>query len=551
MNRPPSGSDVMEVVGYSPKRRIVQSVATSLTTLLRLRETDRQLKETIDFEVPDVWAKLLTTEDIKKAFDTGNVYGVEQAYYALGWWQDEREVEFVNDNGLQERKMVKNKDIWVGGEPDVASFPFVDYFIQNRYQNIDDFIIGEGYLESTNANGETALLYSVFAVLAGYADYDDRIIRLVKAGANLNVQDVNGYSPLMIASHPCNQRLPEVSILLAEKGANLNLVDGDGRTALFFAIGNLPPLPVSTRMAQIKCPKCGKLGIGSCRYRALSVLINQGANLDVQDNDGMTAFGIACAEGSWEPAETLMRAGCNLDIGANESPLVLLLTSGLNKKVVFSRPSREILDYEIGKANLFVRRMLARNVALQDANGEMPVFSIYTPPTILLTLIEHARNKGILNPNIKDFAEKTPLQHLIEWGNIIAGTKPGDYTGLFNFVTMDGILEDIEIWLDYGADINMVDPGVLKQTNKQIVDLLEHKAKNRRIDSPEKAIAQMDNRLISSVDIFSDLFTIEELRTIAKSLTNRVPPEGESMEDAKNYLRAYFMGIRDAKIEPI
>src|SRR5690554_6000505 len=56
-----------------------------------------------------------------------------------------------------------------------------------------------------------------------------RLGELIALGADVNVQDAKGYTPLIIAGY--NQQLEAVEILL-QSGADVNLPDAGGNTAL-------------------------------------------------------------------------------------------------------------------------------------------------------------------------------------------------------------------------------------------------------------------------------------------------------------------------------
>ena len=58
---------------------------------------------------------------------------------------------------------------------------------------------------------------------------------LCENGANINLQDKDGFSALMIAT---DKGYLEIVKFLLENGANINLQDNNGNSALSIAIGN-------------------------------------------------------------------------------------------------------------------------------------------------------------------------------------------------------------------------------------------------------------------------------------------------------------------------
>ena len=64
---------------------------------------------------------------------------------------------------------------------------------------------------------------------AGFNQNPEVIVTLLKAGANINVQNKDGWTPLMYAArHKPN---PKVIIILLKAGADGRVKDHDGKTA--------------------------------------------------------------------------------------------------------------------------------------------------------------------------------------------------------------------------------------------------------------------------------------------------------------------------------
>ncbi|QTN29585.1 ankyrin repeat domain-containing protein [Rhodoferax sp. AJA081-3] len=75
--------------------------------------------------------------------------------------------------------------------------------------------------------GRTQLHYAAAGALC------DEVESLLAAGANVNLQDDNGWSPLHFAAQAVS---PECTLSLIQAGANLSLRDSFGNTALFRAV---------------------------------------------------------------------------------------------------------------------------------------------------------------------------------------------------------------------------------------------------------------------------------------------------------------------------
>ena len=69
---------------------------------------------------------------------------------------------------------------------------------------------------------------------AAYRNLAPTVLALLRHGANVNVTDAGGHTPLMEATDGCH--LPMVRLLL-QHGAQVNAQDGEGNTALRFVVG--------------------------------------------------------------------------------------------------------------------------------------------------------------------------------------------------------------------------------------------------------------------------------------------------------------------------
>lgn len=104
---------------------------------------------------------------------------------------------------------------------------------------------------------------------------------LIQSGANVNLANKEGKTPLMLTCVPT-----EIDALV-KAGAQVNLQDRNGQTALMAA-------------AQQN------------RTEAVMKLLQCGASLNVQDKQGKTALMLAAEAGNTETVELLMKSGANV-----------------------------------------------------------------------------------------------------------------------------------------------------------------------------------------------------------------------------------------------
>lgn len=114
--------------------------------------------------------------------------------------------------------------------------------------------------------------------------------QMLKAGADVNAKDKNGWTPLMVASQ---EDLSGYANFLVQSGADPNVKDNRGRTALMIAAQHENAL-------------------------SMEVLIKAGADLNAKDSIGRTALMIAAQKNHRLCGGILQRAGADLnaqDIG--------------------------------------------------------------------------------------------------------------------------------------------------------------------------------------------------------------------------------------------
>lgn len=155
-----------------------------------------------------------------------------------------------------------------------------------------------------------------------YFNYDVGHVKvvdnLIKSGANVNTMDNDGYTPLLIAAkkgnwtnnfnkrlffiklnHFCDLGHEKVVALLLDNGANINVADKDGRSPLFVAaiIGNMKKKKILKKWSYfISTKQLRYLG----NEKIIESLIKNDANINAPNANGSTPLYAAASNGRFK-----------------------------------------------------------------------------------------------------------------------------------------------------------------------------------------------------------------------------------------------------------
>lgn len=168
-----------------------------------------------------------------------------------------------------------------------------------------DLNILQDFIAEQDNEGNTALIYACIY------NYTDILEFLIKAGANLDLQNAQGYTALM---HAALYGFGEIVDILIQAGATVDLRDNTGHTTLL----RLVYLHNKTERNK----------------NIPSLLINAGANLNITNDYGYSALMYCITnEQNFEWAKLLMESGADLDIQDSTGKTVLIIAV-MNKKVL-------------------------------------------------------------------------------------------------------------------------------------------------------------------------------------------------------------------------
>ena len=166
------------------------------------------------------------------------------------------------------------------------------------------------------------------ALLQATADGQVAVVEsLMRNQANINVQDKNGYTPLMIAT--IKENVPIVEMLLLNY-ADTNIKDSRGNTALIHSIqvDNMEIFKMLAYDDRTSAENKGDALIIASRFNnkeMVKILIEGNADLNQKDSKGNTSLIHAASRGYTEIVRQLIDHHADLDIKNNEGLTALTM----------------------------------------------------------------------------------------------------------------------------------------------------------------------------------------------------------------------------------
>lgn len=140
----------------------------------------------------------------------------------------------------------------------------------------------------------------------------ETIVRSADSGESLDVQDVTGYTPLILAAY--NHQTEALQVLL-DRGANPCLVDFKGQTALMSAAYKGFADEAQTLASRCDVNMTNQSGKTALMLAALfghqevaKLLLSRGANPEIADKQGNTAISLAKEQGNKAMVQLLKQA---------------------------------------------------------------------------------------------------------------------------------------------------------------------------------------------------------------------------------------------------
>ena len=155
-------------------------------------------------------------------------------------------------------------------------------------------------------------------------EQDTKFAELLLAyGANVEARDTNGATPLSWAAGVEGQDTSEVTRTLLKFGSNPNAKDDDGATPLHWAARAGTPETIRLLLeagAQIDALQGYETTDGEAplhtaawaNFKAVTVLLNAGADIGVRDKHGATPLHYASLNGNLEAQEALLQSGADI-----------------------------------------------------------------------------------------------------------------------------------------------------------------------------------------------------------------------------------------------
>ncbi|MFP3032042.1 MAG: ankyrin repeat domain-containing protein, partial [Wolbachia sp.] len=304
----------------------------------------------------------------------------------------------------------------------------------------------------------------------------DKVKLLLDRGANIEVQDKFGYTPIFLATQSGKWSVVE---LLLDRGANIDAQDKEGRTPLHFAAqkNNLD-------MAQF--------------------LLNRGANIEVQDRRAWTPILYAAQSGKWGVVKLLINNGAkfNNEITYQGTPLHFAVQEGNLDMVRFlldegadiesqDKDNKKPLHLAVEAGRLNVVKLLldrGASVNITDVDSQTPL-GLATKGDMIEILKKAELDQGLLI-NARD-GNLDKVKDLIAQG---ANLETKDNTPLHNACNNDR-LEAVEYLIEKGASLK-----AKNKDGKIPLELAEQKGYTDIVEILKQTQLNLDRELLIVVE---------------------------------------------------
>ena len=298
---------------------------------------------------------------------------------------------------------------------------------------------------------------------------------LLKHGADVNAQDKNGLTPLMLVTN-----IASAHLLLAKK-PHLNLRDDHRRTALLWAISHEVPALVKAFLDQganaNEMDKVGQTALISAANakngaQIIPLLLAKGAPVDRQDANGDTALIFAANEHLTANVRSLLRAGADVNTrnALGETALVaashdlptlrILLQHGANPNLADKDGNTPMIDAISAPDALAIVSFLVAHGAKINAQNQAGQTALMVAAGDQNTALMTRLLALGADPNIQDKEGATALFDATTVTYSISLNKfihPGTTKEFIQTPFSPTALEAVRVLLAHGAKMNVRD----------------------------------------------------------------------------------------------
>lgn len=350
---------------------------------------------------------------------------------------------------LDIKNQIKSLDFFIKGESDQAEYLIKKYkeIISLEDQFIDSAIV-------KNHSKVLALLdkiknidyvdkdgYSLLIAVAAFLDSREVVIKMLNRNFEVDFQNNQGYSPLMLASRNGNKE--SVKVLLENK-ANIDLQNCEGKTALHFAaeskkrdiVNLLIAYKANINLITTQSETCLIYATLAGDKESMSILIKAGSNVDSKDSRGLSALHYAVTNNDAEAVKLLISNNAKKDIqnhtyGFNflYSPLhyavennnyeiaKILIEAGANINIKENQKNTPlnlaILNKNIALVDLLIKSEAKLNITNKDNQEPLEIAIKKNLPEIVKLLLQAGAPV-----NYKDEDKFIPLYYVAKKSNI-------------------------------------------------------------------------------------------------------------------------------------